>query len=332
MSATTIAAPKRVRLPSVTTLLDQIIPKGGLPIWAEARGIEGALVALRAEELNADMTKAEAVDTVRSLKLGADGARDEAATRGIDLHGALEQYMRTGLWPYADEQEIDSDARGYYRAAGDWLTAANPEPVAVEQLVADPTAGYAGRLDLRAHIGGRLMLVDYTTSENAAIYSNKVVQAMLYERAARICGDEPAEGIVVLCLAADGAHRQLELPYSETTVQRALDWLAEIRPIDSTCESANRAERQARRNHDSDKPKPPKIEYVADDPSTHPGAMKHALRRKLPDGGLIEFEEAPIGWTTKTGTRRQKDWRAYWFTPPVAQPADTDHDAAPLAA
>ena len=39
---------KRTRMVSVTTLLDCILPKGGLPSWAEARGIEGAVRATEA--------------------------------------------------------------------------------------------------------------------------------------------------------------------------------------------------------------------------------------------------------------------------------------------
>ena len=61
------------------------------------------------------------------------------------------------------------------------------------------------------------------------------------------------------------------------------------------------------------------------DLSTVPGAMERTLRRELPDGSVIEFEEARAGFLKKDGMPRLADWRAYFYTPaagkvPVIRP------------
>lgn len=238
-------ASTRTRLPSVTTILDAICPKPGLPPWAEARGIEGAHEAWRLGELHHDTAPSEAVATVRRLRLGADRARDDAAQRGLDVHAVLERYMLTGAPPNPAEHPVEH--HGYLRALTRWLLATDPQPEAVEQLVASPQDGYAGRLDLEALCGGRRIRYDAKTQENGAIYEAAHAQLGLYERAAQACGDEPADELRVVVFAADGAFREMPCAATPRTVDALLAYYREIRPIYSACESANRFEREARR-------------------------------------------------------------------------------------
>jgi hypothetical protein len=50
------------------------------------------------------------------------------------------------------------------------------------------------------------------------------------------------------------------------------------------------------------------------DQSTVPGAMQRTIRRELPDGTSVIFEEAPVGFLTKKGEPRKVPWRAYHYT------------------
>jgi hypothetical protein len=50
-----------------------------------------------------------------------------------------------------------------------------------------------------------------------------------------------------------------------------------------------------------------------------PGAMEVYLKRELPDGALIEFEQSPAGWLKKDGTPRLVDHRAYYVTEPGSE-------------
>jgi len=238
---------KRQRYPSVTTILDSICGAGGLPRWYEARGIEGAVEAIRLGLIDpADPASAAmAVDVVRERKLGADRARDDAATRGINVHDCLEHYMRTGDPP--SPQDHPAEHHGYLRAMTRWLLKANPEPTAVEELVCHPEAGYAGRLDLRAHTYGALTTWDAKTQANAGIYLKAHAQVNLYERAAVRCGDEPADRLAIVVFAEDGGFDEMPADHPEAFTDAALAWVEHGRPVDALCMSRNRVAKDARK-------------------------------------------------------------------------------------
>lgn len=235
---------KRERMPSVTTLLDAICPKPGLTWWGEARGIEGAVEAMRRGEISLSTDPADAVKLVRELKLGADQARDTAATRGLNVHSLLESYMETGTVPNLADHPVEH--HGYLQGLCAFLLKNDPEPVAVEQLVCDPDAGYAGRRDLVAMVDGCRVGFDAKTQERGGIYSSAHVQLQMYERGGIACGDEPCDRLVVVVFAANGEFREMACEAMPRTVEAALAYAREIRPIDSLCEGQNRAERKAR--------------------------------------------------------------------------------------
>jgi hypothetical protein len=236
---------ERVRLPSTTTLLDALCPKDGLPRWAEAKGIEGAWALSRLYDNSPHrMTDdpSQVVKWVRGENLGADAAKLQAVQRGLNVHDLLREYMETSKAPIVSAHP--QEHRGYIEALCKWLIKRQPEPVAVEQLVAHGEHGYAGRLDLRAKIGGRLMMVDLKTQERAGIYRAAHWQVNLYEEAARWLGDEPAEQLLVVVVAADSEYR--EMPVDRLPVEQAIGFYRVCRPIDAACERENRREREAR--------------------------------------------------------------------------------------
>ena len=234
---------KRTRLPSTTTLLDDILSKGGLPPWAEARGIEGAIQAVRLGLVGPDTAPEEAVEIVRSNRLGADQAKREAADRGINVHALLEAYMRTGSAPRLKDHPVEH--HGFIQGLARWLLEADPEPKSVEELVVHPEDGYAGRLDLRAIIGSELVTCDAKTQERAGIYTTAHYQVNLYERAAVRCGDDPADRLMVVVFSADGEFREMSASHDDLRIKAALEHYRGQKPITSACESANRAEKKA---------------------------------------------------------------------------------------
>jgi hypothetical protein len=235
---------KRARMTSVSSILADILPKGGLPHWAEERGIEGTILAIQEGKLDLLCTPEQAIARVRELGLGAEGARDEAAGRGLDIHGLLSDYMETGSLP--SSERVHPDDIGYYQALCKFLAAENPEPEQVEELVCDPTEGYAGRCDLVGRAGGFRKRWDAKTSEKLQIYPGAHVQVGLYENAGRVCGDEPNDLLEVVAFAADGNWRPMPVAATNKTLTAALNWWREVRPLNSVCESANRIEKEAR--------------------------------------------------------------------------------------
>lgn len=235
---------KRVRFPSTTTVLDSILPKQGLPPWAEREGIRGTIEALRLGLIGPDTTPEEAVEIVRKNKLGADGAKKEAADRGLNVHALLEAYMRTGEAPKLNEHP--EAHRGYIQALVRWLLKTDPEPLSVEELVVNPEDGYAGRLDLRAMIGGLLVTCDAKTQERGGIYEGAHYQVCLYERGAVRCGAEPADRKMVVVFAANGEFREMAADHDEWRIDAALAHYRAGKPIASMCTSANLLEKKAR--------------------------------------------------------------------------------------
>lgn len=229
-------------LPSVSYICDQVCPKPGLAHYAEARGIEGTVIAMKAGLVYEESRAEDAIALVREHGLGAEAAKNRAATRGLNVHAINEHFLLTGEAPRPGDHP--EHHRGYIRSWAKMVLALNPEPLAVEQLVVNGDDSYAGRLDLRARVRGVLELDDLKTQENGALYPQAHIQTALYERAAVWCGDEPAERLRAIVLPANGDWNEEQhsviVNLKGWQVDAALAWWRAKRPIDSACESRNR--------------------------------------------------------------------------------------------
>lgn len=238
-------ASRRVRYRSVTTILGEICPKDGLAPWYEQRGIEGVIAAIRAGRLDPHDESIDVVEWIRQRGLGADGARDQAATRGLNVHDLLETYMKTRRAPNLAEHPAEH--HGYIRGLAGWLADANPVPVLVEELVCSPADGYAGRMDLLCRIGGELVAVDLKTQKDCKIFESAHLQLAAYMRAHVVCGGAPPDRGLVLAVAEDGSFREQELLASQDDLDRALGYADALRPISSKTNAANARETAARK-------------------------------------------------------------------------------------
>jgi len=235
----------RRRYPSVTTWLSAVLPKD-LTRFGEEHGIRGLAELVRRGEWNPrEHTDEDAVQRVRAAKLGAEAARDRAATRGTDAHALVEAFLETGEPPSIEDWPVEM--HGYVRALTWWYLATNPEPLEVEQLVASPTHGYAGRVDLIARIDGVRALVDFKTNPRAQLWPGGHFQTRAYARASVECGLEPCERVMLVCFAADGAFREMDCCVDDAGLDAALAFYAAVKPVNAACEVHNRAERDARR-------------------------------------------------------------------------------------
>lgn len=199
---------ERTSVPSVTGIL-RVLDKPQLIPWAEARGIDGAVRAVQLGEINPsdEASVACAVGTVRSLKLGADAARDQGADRGTSLHDALEVYVRSGQVPRIGDFPVEH--RGYVQALCRWLLAAKPEPLAVEVCVGSAQWGFAGRLDLRARVGGLDVVVDLKTNARGRVYDDPHLQCAAYVGALVECGHEVPDDSLIVALGDAGEFEQV---------------------------------------------------------------------------------------------------------------------------
>lgn len=236
----------RQRVESVTTMCDRILPKDGLPPWSERQGIRGTLEAIRRGLITPDTPDDVAVAIVRGNHLGADSARDEAADRGLNLHRLLEEYMLFAQVPNPADHPVPH--RPFIRGLVKWLIQYDPEPEAVELLVADPDEGYAGRLDLlaRVRVKGRprLILVDLKTQEKGAIYEAAHVQVQLYRRAEERHGQYQIEGALIVVVDGHGNFREMDAIADGELADRALAYYRPIKRVTAACDQVNRVVRK----------------------------------------------------------------------------------------
>lgn len=236
---------RRQRMTSVTTVLDAITAKGGLVPWAERITVRDTLEAVHRKVLAPGIDSRDALRVLRANELGVDHEKKTAATRGLNLHALLEEYMRTGTPP--NPAAHPEPHRGYIRALAGFLAKYDPEPLLIEHMVACPEHGYAGRLDLVADVRGLIGLYDLKTQENAGIYAGAHAQAALYRRALRDTDDVEVTNARVVALAANGAFRVMDVMADDRHVDAACAWFRLLGPIEQACNAQNQAEKDARR-------------------------------------------------------------------------------------
>lgn len=153
------------------------------------------MVAYLREELVPGLVlTAEEVDRILE---GAGRAHRQAAQRAAPrpaaLHAWAEAYLK-GLNPPFPEAE---PLRGMALALAEWWEGNGGGLLLSEEAVFHPEHGYAGRADLVAHFGDRLVVVDLKTS--ARVYPEHLLQVGAYALALRAEGVE-VEGDFVVAL------------------------------------------------------------------------------------------------------------------------------------
>ena len=152
------------RLPSVTSITSEAMPKPQLMSWA-------ARTAARAALNDPTMTEEQAMAVIyQSKAAGGD--------RGALIHDFAEA-SDNGHTP--DINSVPEAFRGYAQAFLKFQNDITPRLVMNEQRVANFTHGYAGRLDRIYDIKGELWLVDYKTSKD--YYPEMGLQLAAYKNA-----------------------------------------------------------------------------------------------------------------------------------------------------
>lgn len=171
------------RFMSVTTILDNGIPKPALMHWASWEAASCAVDNIP------DLVKArgpQARDELRRwIQHAGERKKDAAANLGTAVHGFLEAQILGQPMP-----ELTDEQRPFVDAFARWLDDFQPEFEASELTVANPEHGYAGTLDAIARIPvlpGRLsdwenqpLMIDWKTGKSA--YPEVGLQLAAYRR------------------------------------------------------------------------------------------------------------------------------------------------------
>jgi hypothetical protein len=159
------------RIPGVTTILNEGLPKPALINWA---GNATAEYAVNNWDSLADMGPA---DRLKVLKRARYEDRDAAARRGTEVHALAEQLL------LGREVAVPDELRGHVESYVRFLDEVNPDPLLVEVTVVNYTHGYAGTLDMVITLpDDRRVLADIKTTRSG-IYGETALQLAAYRYA-----------------------------------------------------------------------------------------------------------------------------------------------------
>lgn len=159
------------RIPGVTTILGDGLPKPALINWAANATAD---YAVNNWDNLADMGVA---DRLKLLKKARYEDRDAAAKRGTEVHDLAEHLLK------GEEVTVPDELRGHVEAYVRFLDEWQPTPVVVERPVVNYTYGYAGTLDMVVDLpDGRRVLADIKTTRSG-IYGETALQLAAYRYA-----------------------------------------------------------------------------------------------------------------------------------------------------
>lgn len=193
------------RIPGVTTILGDGLPKKQLINWAANATAEGAVNHW--DELS-DLPVASRLKTLQGIRYDINNT---AKSKGTLVHGYAARLVQgdevTGI-----EDEIRPHVENYVR----FLDEHNVQPILIETIVVNYTYGYAGTLDLVASLispdtGVReTWLLDIKTGEKG-IWPETALQLAAYRYAECYVGEDGEE------CAMPGPHGNATMPAIERT-------------------------------------------------------------------------------------------------------------------
>lgn len=223
--------------------------------WAARLNGEG-VAALAAEGLSQDdmedmraclqwLTTGESIwQALEDARLLYDQARDDAATRGTNVHKHALQAMATGS-VVPSRADLTDEEWGYARGVMAFWHETEPEPMFAEQIVCDPDLGVAGRFDLVCELtfnGVRqLALVDAKTSGFIPVKHHS--QLAGYRYCAEKCEllADPVDCMLILQVDAQGGYELVPAEADDGDFLAAVDLYRRAARIQRECNATRKA-------------------------------------------------------------------------------------------
>jgi hypothetical protein len=159
-------------VPGVTTILSVIGKGDALLYWAANCAVE-----YLQQRLEGDLTTEDVEKFCKEARTQWRTVKEEAGTIGGIAHDWIEQHLKGNTQPLPEHPK----ARNSVQNALKWMHSVQWETLAVEKVVFHPEHRYAGMLDWKARINGRLSIPDWKTSKD--IYSTYRYQTAAYLKA-----------------------------------------------------------------------------------------------------------------------------------------------------
>ncbi|MBO0866536.1 MAG: hypothetical protein J2P16_15865 [Mycobacterium sp.] len=158
------------KLPGVTTILGDTLPKKALIDWA---GRTTANYAIDFWDELCELSPSKRLDRLNRARFEE---KDTAARRGTEVHRLGEALVK------GEEVDVPEELAGHVQSYVRFLDEWEPTPVAVEMVVAHRGIGYAGTADLVADMRGTRWLLDLKTARSG-IFPETALQLCAYARA-----------------------------------------------------------------------------------------------------------------------------------------------------
>jgi hypothetical protein len=170
------------RIPGVTSIINDGVPKPALVRWASRTTAEYAVNRW------ADLDRMAIADRLTELKGAAFADRDAAARRGTEVHDLGERLA------HGQEVDVPDELAGHVEAYVRFLDEWEPLVVLAEATVVNYTIGYAGTLDLIADMAGQRWLLDLKTTRSG-VFGETALQLAAY-RYAEVYVEDGVDGTV----------------------------------------------------------------------------------------------------------------------------------------
>lgn len=174
------------RMPGVTTILGDGVPKKALINWAANATAEWAVDNFD------DLTEMTPAQRLKALQGARYAVTDKAKKRGTEVHKYAERLVK------GDEvQGIPDELRGHVEAYVRFLDKFEVDPILIEATIVNYRYGYAGTLDLVADVTcadgqRRRLLLDAKTNEKG-IFGETPLQLAAYRYAEFYLDDDGKE-------------------------------------------------------------------------------------------------------------------------------------------
>jgi hypothetical protein len=164
------------RIPGVTTILGEGVPKPALINWAATATAEWAVDHFD------ELTEMSPAQRLKALSGARYETTDKAKKRGTEVHGYAERLVKG-----EKVADIPDMLRGHVEAYARFLDEWEVDPILIEVSVVSYRYGYAGTLDLIAELtdptgARRTLLMDIKTNEKG-IFGETALQLAAYRYA-----------------------------------------------------------------------------------------------------------------------------------------------------
>lgn len=158
-----------IKVPNVTGILNNGIPKSGLSWWAAGQAAEYAV------EHWDELGDVGTLEKIKRIQGAARAETSKAAGKGQEIHRLAERLL------HGEPVDKPEGLEGYIESCVRFLDEYEIEPVLSECAVINRAVPYAGTLDLVGDMLGQRWLLDWKTGKS--VYAETALQLAAYSHA-----------------------------------------------------------------------------------------------------------------------------------------------------